>query len=209
MNTIKTLTHPLITHKLALLRNKQTSSSKFRSTLNELSALMCYELTRDLATVSSKVETPLEQTSEQVLARPITLMPIMRAGMGMSDAVHKIIPEARIGHIGLFRNEETKLPEEYYFNAPSDIEASDVILIDPMLATGGSANFALDKLKERGISAIRFMCLIAAPEGIAAVVAKHPDVHIYTAAIDRELDKNAYIRPGLGDAGDRIFGTEG
>lgn len=199
---------PLIEHKLTLLRDKSTPSAAFRRTLEEIAFLLTAELSTHFSLAECTVETPLEAVAARQLAEEITLVPIMRAGMGMADAMLRLIPEAHVAHIGLARNEEIKEPEEYYFKAHSDIANSHVVLIDPMLATGGSAVAALDKLKERGVKKITFTCLIAAPEGVSRLTAAHPDVQIIAAALDRELDGNAYIRPGLGDAGDRIYGTE-
>jgi uracil phosphoribosyltransferase len=199
--------HPVIHTKLADLRDFSTDHREFRALLNETAALMVYEVTRDWPTVPKPVQTPLERMTGWVLARKVTLVPILRAGLGMADGVLSILPDARMGHLGVYRNEETLEPVSYYQKLPPDIAETEVLLIDPMLATGGSAIGAVTFLKRAGVTNMRFVCLVAAPEGINALHAQHPDVPIYCAAIDRQLNEKGYILPGLGDAGDRIFGT--
>jgi len=201
------LDHPLIRQKLYFLRAKDTDSLYFRTLLNEVAALMVYEVTRNLPVEEREVETPLEKTTGHVLARPITLVPILRAGLGMCDGILSLIPSARVGHVGLYRNHDTLKPVQYYLKFPADIDDSEIIVIDPMLATGGSAVAAIDLVKEHGGESISFVCLVAAPEGVKVMEEHHPEVPIYTAALDRQLNDLAYILPGLGDAGDRIYGT--
>jgi uracil phosphoribosyltransferase len=208
MSELHIIDHPLIVHKLSIMRNKKTGSKDFRELLNEIAMLMGYELTRDLPLEDVKIETPVtKMTAKMVSGKKLAIVPILRAGLGMVDGLQSLVPVAKVGHIGLYRDPETHKPVEYYCKLPSDIEERIVILVDPMLATGGSAVDALTMLKDRGCHHIRFMCLVAAPEGVAAVQAAHPDVDIYTAALDECLNDHAYIVPGLGDAGDRIFGT--
>lgn len=200
--------HPLINHKMAILRDKNTDSKKFRELVNEITMLMVYEVTKGLALSDVEIETPLCEMKAQVLAdNNICLVPILRAGLGMVDAMLNIIPTARVGHIGLYRDHETLKPVEYYCNLPEVSDDTEVILLDPMLATGGSASAAITFLKKRGIKNITFMCLISVDDGINKVLKDHPDVDIYCAAKDEKLNEKAYIVPGLGDAGDRIFGT--
>lgn len=199
--------HPLIDHKLRILRDHETSSQTFRRILGEIAGLMTYEALRELPTDERSVETPLATAPGRKLARPITIVPILRAGLGMTDGVLALVPEARVGHIGVQRNEKTLRPIEYYEKLPPDIAEGSVLVVDPMLATGGSAAYATDYLRKRGCSRIRFLCLVAAPEGVAKMAEKHPEVMIHTAALDERLDENGYITPGLGDAGDRAFGT--
>ncbi len=201
------LTHPVIQTKLTELRDGTTGVRAFRDVLEEIASLMVYEVTRDFPVREKTVRTPLEETSGAVLARSITLVPILRAGLGMAGGVLRLLPEARLGHLGLYRDEETLEPVPYYQKLPPDIAQSEVILIDPMLATGGSAVAAAQFLKKAGVRNVRFVCLVAAPEGIRAFHKDHPEVTIYCAAIDRQLNEKGYILPGLGDAGDRIFGT--
>lgn len=201
------LDHPLIQHKLASLRDKATPSQEFRRLLAEIAALMTYEVCREFATSSVIVETPLEPTSARVLAKPITVVPVLRAGLGMTRGVLDLIPHARVGHIGVRRDEATAAPMGYYTRLPEDIASGPVLLVDPMLATGGSSDHALSQLRDAGCRDIRLVCLVAAPEGVARLARTHPSVTIYTAALDRQLDDRNYIRPGLGDAGDRCFGT--
>lgn len=205
---LKILDHPLIQQKLFYIRDKRTINLNFRTMVNETAALMVYEVTRKLPLRPRQVETPLENTTGYILAKPVTLVPILRAGLGMSDGVLSLIPQARVGHLGLYRDKETLRPVEYYKKFPSDIADSEIIVIDPMLATGGSASAALDSVKEAGGTSIIFVCLVAAPEGVRVLEKEHPDVPVYTAALDRELNDHKYILPGLGDAGDRIYGTE-
>jgi len=201
--------HPLIQHKLAVLRSKTTSSKEFRELISEITGLMCYEATRDLPLRDAVVETPMTtMTAKKLAGRKLALVPILRAGLGMVDGAEKLIPSARIGHIGLYRDPETHMPVEYYCKLPSDISERDVIVLDPMLATGGSAIDAITQIKARGPKHIKFMCIIAAPEGLEALKTAHPDVQIYCAALDDHLNEHKYIIPGLGDAGDRIFGTK-
>lgn len=202
------LDHPLIQQKLFYLRSKKSNNLSFRNMLDEIGALMVYEVTRDLPVVEREVHTPLEITTGYVLSKKLTLVPILRAGLAMCDGILKLIPQARVGHLGLYRDKDSLKPVEYYSKFPSDMNESDVIIIDPMLATGGSAVAAVDFVKETGVTSIRFVCLVASPEGATLMADKHRDVPIYTAALDRQLNDHGYILPGLGDAGDRIFGTE-
>ena len=199
--------HPLIHHKLSLARNQITPPDQFRRLLNEIAGLMVYEVSRNFTTASYTVQTPLEPAQGKRLSQPVTLVPILRAGLGMTDGILRLFPEARVGHIGIQRDEHTKLPVHYYSHFPQDISAGPVIIVDPMLATGGSAVHAADHLCKLGCSKIQMICLVAAPVGVEKMLSSHPNITIYTAALDRELDQNAYIRPGLGDAGDRVFGT--
>ncbi len=209
MSILHVVDHPLIVHKLSIMRNKKTGSKDFRELLNEIAMLMAYELTRDLPTEDIEIETPVcKMTAKKISGKKLAVVPILRAGIGMVDGILALVPVAKVGHIGLYRDPETHMPVEYYSKFPQDIEDRIVILVDPMLATGGSACDALDILKKRGCRNIRFMALVAAPEGVAKVQAAHPDVDIYVAALDERLNDHAYIVPGLGDAGDRIFGTK-
>ena len=208
MSQLHIINHPLITHKLSIMRNKKTGSKDFRELLNEIAMLMGYELTRDLPLEDVTIETPIQKMKAKMISgKKLAIVPILRAGLGMVDGLQSLVPVAKVGHIGLYRDPETHTPVEYYCKLPHDIEERIVILVDPMLATGGSAVDALTMLKKRGCKAIRFMCLVAAPEGVKKVQDAHPDVDIYTAALDERLNEHAYIVPGLGDAGDRIFGT--
>ncbi|MBR6484772.1 MAG: uracil phosphoribosyltransferase [Clostridiales bacterium] len=200
--------HPLIQHKVSHLRDKETSTKEFRELVSEISMLMAYEVTRDLPMKEVEIETPVAVAKTMVLAgKQIAIVPILRAGLGMVDGMVEMIPNVRVGHIGLYRDPVTVEPVEYYCKLPEDIAERDVILLDPMLATGGSASAAIGFLKKRGITNIKFMCLIAAPEGIARITEDHPDVRIFCAAKDEKLNDHSYIVPGLGDAGDRLFGT--
>ncbi len=199
--------HPLIHHKLSLARNQITPPDQFRRLLNEIAGLMVYEVSRNFTTASYTVQTPLEPAQGKRLSQPVTLVPILRAGLGMTDGILRLFPEARVGHIGIQRDEHTKLPVHYYSHFPQDIAAGPAIIVDPMLATGGSAVHAAEHLCKLGCTKIQMICLVAAPIGVQKMLAAHPNITIYTAALDRELDQNAYIRPGLGDAGDRVFGT--
>ena len=209
MGQVFVLDHPLIADKLTRMRRKKTCSKDFRILLKEISLLMGYEVTRSMKTKMVEVETPLMVTSKPMLEEDlITIVPILRAGVGLVDGLLELLPIARVGHIGMYRDEETKQPVEYYCKMPADVAESLVIVVDPMLATGGSAIDAVNALKSRGCANIRMMNLVAAPEGIRAFQEAHPDVDIYVAAVDDGLDQNAYILPGLGDAGDRIFGTK-
>ena len=201
------LTHPVIQTKLTELRDFSADHRKFRELLEEIASLMVYEVTRDFPTKPKMVQTPMERTTGHVLAREVTLVPILRAGLGMAGGVLRLLPEARLGHLGLYRDEKTLKPVPYYQKLPPDIASTEVLLIDPMLATGGSACASAEYLKGAGVTSIRFVCLVAAPEGIQSFHARHPEIPIYCAAIDRQLDEHGYILPGLGDAGDRIFGT--
>lgn len=208
MSQLHIVDHPLITHKLSIMRNKKTGSKDFRELLNEIAMLMGYELTRDLPLEDITIETPITKTkAKMVSGKKLAIVPILRAGVGMVDGLLSLVPVAKVGHIGLYRDPATHKPVEYYCKLPNDIEDRIVILVDPMLATGGSACDALSMLKARGCKNIRFMCLVSAPEGVKKVQEEHPDVDIYTAALDDCLNEHAYIVPGLGDAGDRIFGT--
>ena len=208
MSTLHVIDHPLIVHKLSIMRNKKTGSKDFRELLNEIAMLMGYELTRDLPLEEITIETPITKMKAKTISgQKLAIVPILRAGLGMVDGLLSLVPVAKVGHIGLYRDPETHKPVEYYCKLPQDIEERIVILVDPMLATGGSAVDALTMLKARGCTNIRFMCLVAAPEGVAKVQEAHPDVDIYTAGLDERLNDHAYIVPGLGDAGDRIFGT--
>lgn len=209
MNKPFIMDHPLIQHKLTLLRDKNTGSKEFRELVSEIAMLMCYEATRALPLKDVEIETPICVAKAKVVSgKKLAFVPILRAGLGMVDGVLKLVPAAKVGHIGLYRDPETKLPIEYYCKLPNDIAKRDVIVLDPMLATGGSAIDAITKLKEREVTSIKFMCIIAAPEGMEALQKAHPDVEIYCAALDEKLNEHAYIVPGLGDAGDRIFGTK-
>ncbi len=208
MSTLHIVDHPLVVHKLSIMRNKKTPSKDFRILLDEIAMLMGYELTRDLPLEEIEIETPIQKaTAYRISGKKLAVVPILRAGLGMVDGLLKLVPVAKVGHIGLYRDPETHKPVEYYCKLPTDVEKRTVILVDPMLATGGSACDALTMLKKKGCKNIKFMCLVAAPEGVKAVQNMHPDVDIYTAALDECLNDHAYIVPGLGDAGDRIFGT--
>jgi uracil phosphoribosyltransferase len=201
--------HPLIQHKLTYIRDKNTGTKDFRELVDEVATLMAFEITRDMPLEDIEIETPVTKTKSKVLSgKKIGLVPILRAGIGMVDGMLKLIPAAKVGHIGLYRDPKTLKPIEYYAKLPSDVEERDFIVVDPMLATGGSANEAINSLKKRGAKNIKFMCLIAAPEGVEAVKNEHPDVDIYIAALDEKLNDHGYIVPGLGDAGDRLFGTK-
>jgi uracil phosphoribosyltransferase len=201
--------HPLVRHKLAVLRDKETSKKKFKELVDEIAMLMAYEVTKELPLQAVEIETPLETTTEMMLSgKKLTVVPILRAGLGMVEGVVRLIPSARVGHIGLFRDHDTLQPVDYYFKIPPEPEARDFILLDPMLATGGSASAATSSLKRHGAARVRFVCLVAAPEGVQRMLNDHPDVHVYAAALDRELNDVGYILPGLGDAGDRLFGTK-
>ena len=203
------VTHPLVQHKLTLMRNKDASSTTFRTLLGELAALMAYEITRDMPTQLVEIETPLEKMKSPMIdGKKLVFASILRAGNGMLDGLLRVVPNARVGHVGLYRDPQTLQAVEYYYKMPADMAERDVIAVDPMLATGHSAVAAIDKLKAAGPRSIKFLCLLAAPEGIRTLHAAHPDVPIYTAAIDRELNDHGYILPGLGDAVDRIFGTK-
>ena len=201
--------HPLIQHKLTLLRDKNTGSKEFRELVSEISMLMCYEATRDLPLQEVEIETPMAVAKAKVISgRKLAFIPILRAGLGMAEGVLQLVPAAKVGHIGLYRDPETLQPVEYYCKLPTDIAKREAIVIDPMLATGGSAVDAISLLKKNGVKTIKYMCIIAAPEGMKALTEAHSDVQIYCAALDEKLNDRSYIVPGLGDAGDRIFGTK-
>lgn len=201
--------HPLIQHKLTYIRDKSTGTKDFRELVDEVATLMAFEITRDMSLEEVEIETPISTTKSKVLSgKKIGIIPILRAGIGMVDGILKLIPAAKVGHVGLYRDPKTLQPVEYYVKLPSDVEERDFIVIDPMLATGGSAIEAINSLKKRGATQIKFMCLVAAPEGVEALQQAHPDVDIYIAALDEKLNDHGYIVPGLGDAGDRLFGTK-
>lgn len=209
MSQLHIINHPMVQHKLSIMRNKETGSKDFRQLLKEISLLMGYEVTRDIPLDPIEIETPIcKTTARQVSGRKLAIVPILRAGLGMVEGLLELVPVARVGHIGLYRNEETHEPVVYYSKLPEDINTRMVIVTDPMLATGGSASDALTMLKQKGCTNIRLMCLVGVPEGIERVQREHPDIDIYLAAVDDHLNENAYIVPGLGDAGDRIFGTK-
>lgn len=209
MGKFTVLNHPLIQHKLTIIRKKDTGTNEFRQIVGEIGGLMVYEMTRDLPLKNVEIATPIGKTTQKELAgKKLVIVPILRAGLGMVDGVLQMIPSAKVGHIGMYRDEETLKPHEYFFKMPQDIEERDVIIVDPMLATGGSANMAIDALKKRGAKNIRLAVLVAAPEGVKNIQEAHPDVDIYAAAEDEKLMDNGYIFPGLGDAGDRLFGTK-
>lgn len=200
--------HPLIQDKLARARNEDSTPSQFRRLLNEIAGLMTFDVCRDLNTRSERIQTPMGPTTGQVLDEPVTLVPILRAGVGMTDGILALLPEARVGHVGLYRDENTLEPVEYYAKFPPDIASGIVLLIDPMLATGGSASAAISMLKKHGCERLRLICLVAAPEGVRRIEDDHPGVLIFAAALDDHLDEKGFIVPGLGDAGDRLFGTQ-
>ena len=209
MSNVYVIDHPMVQHKLSLMRSKGTGTRDFRELLEEIAMLMAYEVTRDLPLGDVEVETPICKTTTNVIAgRTLGVVPILRAGLGMVGGILRLIPAAKVGHIGLYRDPDTLNPVEYYCKLPTDVEQRLIIVVDPMLATGGSASDALSMLKARGVKNMKLMCLIAAPEGVAAVQEAHPDVDIYVACIDEKLDDHGYIVPGLGDAGDRLFGTK-
>lgn len=208
-NKVHILDHPLLQHKLSILRDERTGVKEFREIVSEIAALECYEATRDLPTEEVEIKTPVATGTFQVLAgKKLAIVPILRAGLGMVDGILDLIPSAKVGHIGLYRDPETHQPVEYYCKMPSDISERDVIVLDPMLATGGSAVDAIAQIKSRHPKNIKFMCIIAAPEGLKALTEAHPDVQVYCASLDEHLNDHGYIVPGLGDAGDRIFGTK-
>jgi uracil phosphoribosyltransferase len=209
MSNVYVFDHPLIQHKLTYIRDKNTGTKEFRELVDEVATLMAYEITRDMPLEEVSIETPLVETKGKVIAgKKIGLVPILRAGLGMVDGVLKLIPAAKVGHIGLYRDPSTLEAVQYYAKMPSDIGERDLIVIDPMLATGGSASAAITQLKEIGATSMKLMCLIAAPEGIDRIQNDHPDIDIYVAAVDEKLNEKSYIIPGLGDAGDRLFGTK-
>ena len=209
MGKFQVISHPLIQHKLSILRQTSTSTKDFRELVNEIAMLMGYEVSRDLPVEDVEIQTPMAKTVlKQLSGKKLAIVPILRAGIGMVDGLLSLVPAAKVGHIGMYRDEKTLVPHPYYCKLPHDIEERDVIVLDPMLATGGSAVDAIDQIKTRHPRSIKFMCIIAAPEGLKVLTAKHPDVKIYCAAQDLHLNENGYIVPGLGDAGDRIFGTK-
>jgi uracil phosphoribosyltransferase len=209
MNDVYVVDHPLVQHKLTLMRRKDASTNSFRQLLNEMSALMAYEVLRDVPMHEIDVETPLERTTGMVIdGKKLVFVAVLRAGTGILDGMLTVVPGARVGHIGLYRDPKTMVAVEYYFKMPGELHERDVVVVDPLLATGNSAVAAVERLKEFSPKSIKFVCLLTCPEGIAALHAAHPDVPIYTAAVDRALDEHGYIVPGIGDAGDRIFGTK-
>ena len=209
MSTVKVIDHPMIQHKLSIMRNKNTSSKYFRELLDEIAMFMAYEVTRDLPLTDVQVETPITTMTAKMLQGPdIGIIPILRAGLGLVNGFLTLIPTAKVGHIGLYRDPDTLEPVEYYCKLPADAQKRELFVVDPMLATGGSASDAVSLIKEKGCSKIRLVCLIAAPEGIEAFTKRHPDVDVYVAAVDERLNEHGYIVPGLGDAGDRLYGTK-
>ncbi|MBV5292361.1 MULTISPECIES: uracil phosphoribosyltransferase [Curvibacter] len=209
MSNVHVIDHPLVQHKLTLMRNREASTNSFRRLLGELASLMTYEITRELPLQDIEVQTPLETTTGRVIdGKKLVFVSILRAGNGILEGMLNVVPGARVGHIGLYRDPDTLKPVEYYFKMPSEMTERDIIVVDPMLATGNSAIAAIEKLKALKPKSIKFVCLLTCPEGVAAMQAAHPDVPIYTASIDRQLNDHGYILPGLGDAGDRIFGTQ-
>lgn len=209
MSKVYVFDHPLIQHKLTYIRDKNTGTKEFRELVDEVATLMAFEITREMPVEEIEIETPVTTAKTKVLSgKKLAIVPILRAGIGMVDGVLKLIPAAKVGHIGLYRDPETLKPVEYYAKLPADVEERDFIIVDPMLATGGSAVEAINSLKKRGAKSIKFMCLIAAPEGVKAIQEEHDDVDIYIAALDEKLNDHGYIVPGLGDAGDRLFGTK-
>ena len=209
MGKVNVLDHPVIKHKISIIRDKRTGGNEFRSLVTEIAMILAYEATKDLSLEEYEVETPIAKTTGYRLAgKEQAIVPILRAGLGMVDGVLEVLPAAKIGHIGMYRNEETLKPVEYYCKLPKDIGNRNILVVDPMVATGGSVNDAIERLKERGCKSIKLLCIIAAPEGIKAIQEKHDDVDIYIAQLDEHLNENGYIVPGLGDAGDRLFGTK-
>ena len=209
MGKFQVISHPLIQHKLSILRRTTTSTKDFRELVNEIAMLMGYEVLRDLPLEDVEIETPITKTvQKQIAGKKLAIVPILRAGIGMVDGLLSLVPAAKVGHIGMYRDEETLQPVEYLVKLPEDIDQRHILVVDPMLATGGSAVDAVDMIKEKGGKKIKFLCIIAAPEGLEKLATAHPDVQIYVGQLDRELNKDAYICPGLGDAGDRIFGTK-
>lgn len=209
MGKFQVIDHPLIQHKLTIIRDKNSGTKVFREVVDEIAMLMAYEISRDLPVEEVEIETPMMKSVQKQLAgKKVAIIPILRAGLGMVDGILQLIPAAKVGHVGLYRDEETLEPHEYFVKLPDDITSRQLLVVDPMLATGGSAVMAIDALKKRGASNIKFVCLVAAPEGVKILQEAHPDVDIYTAALDDRLNENGYIVPGLGDAGDRLFGTK-
>ena len=209
MGKFQVIDHPLIQHKLTMIREKNCGTKVFREVVNEIAMLMAYEVSRDMPLEDVVIETPMGKSPQKTLSgKKVAIIPILRAGIGMVDGILELIPAAKVGHVGLYRDEETLQPHEYFVKLPEDIASRQLFVVDPMLATGGSAIMAIDSLKERGASNIKFVCLVAVPEGVKALQEAHPDVDIYTAALDERLNEDGYIVPGLGDAGDRLFGTK-
>lgn len=208
MSKLVVIKHPLINHKMSKIRNKETGTKEFRESLSELGGLITYEITRDFTTKPKQIETPICETTVYELEKPVVIVPILRAGLGMVDGIHNLIPSAKIGHIGLYRDEVTLQPQVYYSKLPKDTKDSVVLLVDPMLASGGSVSKAIDIIKETGAKDIRYVGLVGAPEGVERLQKDHPDVPVYLAALDSHLNENSYIVPGLGDCGDRLFGTK-
>ncbi|WEV60843.1 uracil phosphoribosyltransferase [Streptococcaceae bacterium ESL0729] len=209
MGNFQVIDHPLIQHKLTIIRQTKTGTKEFREIVNEIAMLMGYEISRDLPLEDLEIETPITRTVQKTLAgKKLAIVPILRAGIGMVDGILSLIPAAKVGHIGMYRDEETLQPVEYLVKLPEDIDQRQIFVVDPMLATGGSAILAIDSLKKRGATNIKFVCLVAAPEGVKALQEAHPDIDIYTASLDERLNEHGYIVPGLGDAGDRLFGTK-
>jgi uracil phosphoribosyltransferase len=208
MSKVVEFNHPLIQHKMSIIRDKNTDTKTFRENVNEIGSLVTYEVTRDLETKEIEIETPIAKTKARVLAKEVVIVPILRAGLGMVDGIQKVIPTAKVGHIGLYRDEETLMPHEYYSKFPKEITDATVLVVDPMLATGGSVIAAIDRVKLAGAKDIRYVGIVGCPEGIKALQEKHPDVDIYMVSIDPGLNKIGYIVPGLGDCGDRLFGTK-
>ena len=204
---VHVMTHPLIQHKISMIRDEATTVKDFRELVYEIALMMGYEATEDLEMIEQKVKTPQAETTGKFIAKQVALVPILRAGLGMVDALMSIIPAAKVGHVGLYRDHETLEPKEYYCKLPPDIEHRQVIVLDPMLATGGSAIAAIDFIKQRGAKRIKLMCIIGAPEGVEAVMKAHPDIELFIGTVDEKLNEKGYIVPGLGDAGDRLFGT--
>ncbi len=209
MGKFQVIDHPLIQHKLTMIREKNCGTKVFREVVNEIAMLMAYEVSRDMPLEDVVIETPMGKSTQKTLSgKKVAIIPILRAGIGMVDGILELIPAAKVGHVGLYRDEETLQPHEYFVKLPEDIASRQLFVVDPMLATGGSSIMAIDSLKERGASNIKFVCLVAVPEGVKALQEAHPDVDIYTAALDERLNEDGYIVPGLGDAGDRLFGTK-
>jgi len=209
MGKFQVIDHPLIQHKLTMIRDKNCGTKVFREVVNEIAMLMAYEVSRDMPLEDLVIETPIEESTQKTLSgKKVAIIPILRAGLGMVDGILELIPAAKVGHIGMYRDEETLEPHEYFVKLPEDIDERQLFIVDPMLATGGSAIMAIDALKKRGASNMKFVCLVAAPEGVKALQDAHPDVDIYTANLDERLNEHGYIGPGLGDAGDRLFGTK-